>query len=607
MRNTRTAAHKLGQLGWYGQRYHMHWAIMAIISLGMALLGLLPVGVVAAPGLTVRIQGVDASEFPWVTSRLTVLNGDGYPVQGLHPANFALTEDGVPVEAMELLPGAESKEPLAVVVVVDVSGSVQAQAMQDAKTAAATFIKGLDEQDQVSLMAFSTGVRPLTGFTSDKQALLQAVNALRVGGSTALYDALAAAVEAAGRSRAARRVVVLETDGYDTSSKAKLEDGIALARQLGVRVYTIGLGTDLDKNILNQMAVATGGTALFAPTSGDLAQAYQEISGQLRSQYVVRYRSPAPKGAKGYRLAVTVSHLQDQASAETTFTANPAPPRITGFSLADGAVLSAPATVAVDVAAVHPVTAVWLEVGGRRIAQTSAPPFSFTLDPHQLPGGQQDVTVGVTDRAGSTASTRVFVTIPAGTGAGAAPGLGFLALVGIDQRLLLVVLSLVILAAVLAYEAWKLAHTARQRLQHVTCPTCKAQYPAYEGTCPDCWVEQRLEQEAHRTLADVLVENKLLGREDLEAALAQSAAQRKPLEALLLESGKVRAEQLHQARFYLSRSAAMVDRRRELLASRTKKHVWDAKVFAPGLVVLAAALAVLLLAAALWGVGLTRL
>ena len=412
-------AHTLNWLGWLWGNCLLRWLLAGLLAAG---LGLTPLSAAAAAArLNLTITGVDASAFPRVSAYLTVVNENGYPVLGLNTSDFEVTEEGTRGLQVEVTPMVNSQEPLAVTLVVDVSGSMDGQSLEDAKNAAATFITALAEQDQGSLMAFSTKVQKLQDFTRDKGVLLGSVSGLQIGGNTALYDALFAAVDAASQSGIARRIVVLETDGHDTSSKASLDDGINLARQRGVPVYTVGLGTDVDKNLLSRIANSTGGAALFAPTSSGLEQAYRTISDQLRNQYLLKYLSPAPKGVKSYRLAVKINQLLDRASAETTFAANPSPPAITSFSLADGAVVADTTTVTVEVKSASPVTEVRLEANGRRLAQSNAAPYTFTLNPRDYAPGRQQVTVVVTNGAGSSASKSVWMTVPLGATAGGPP------------------------------------------------------------------------------------------------------------------------------------------------------------------------------------------
>src|SRR5262249_56695519 len=116
-------------------------------------------------------------------------------------------------------------------------------------------------------------------------ALVAAMEAMRPGDSTALYDGVAWAVERvslrAGRASlyaagtaGARRVVLTLTDGIDNASHATPPDIVRQARANGVTINTIGLGSDAAQEDLRRLAVATGGRFFYAPTASQLSQLY---------------------------------------------------------------------------------------------------------------------------------------------------------------------------------------------------------------------------------------------------------------------------------------------------------------------------------------------
>src|SRR5438045_3916279 len=108
--------------------------------------------------------------------------------------------------------------------VIDTSGSMAGDAMTAAQAAASTFVEELRPQDQASVIAFSTEVRTLSDFTSDKDALVSAIHSVGAGGNTALYDALFAAEDQVANADPQRRAVIFMTDGRNTRSAASLDD-----------------------------------------------------------------------------------------------------------------------------------------------------------------------------------------------------------------------------------------------------------------------------------------------------------------------------------------------------------------------------------------------
>ncbi|MBI4301460.1 MAG: hypothetical protein HY664_02495 [Chloroflexi bacterium] len=116
--------------------------------------------------------------------------------------------------------------------------------------------------------------------------------------------------------------MILLTDGVDTKSQRKMADGLNLATQSRVIVFTIGLGVDIDRNVLSGIAQMTGGTSLFTPSSAELVTAYKVVADQLRNQYVITHTSPAPTVVKDRRLEIRVNNGLREETALATFTAN---------------------------------------------------------------------------------------------------------------------------------------------------------------------------------------------------------------------------------------------------------------------------------------------
>ena len=614
------------------------WCIALAALLGTTM-ALNPSDTSATSGLALTIGSVDASAFPSVTARVSVVDGLGRSVHGYTADDFEVTESGQRAKQITVTPTFDAAEPLAVVVLVDVSGKHDEATWTATRAAALRFFEGLGEPGPASLIAFSNEARVVKEFTGDRVSLSTALNALQPNGNTALYDALFAAVDYGTRSGIKRTLVAVITDGNDTSSKAALDDGINLARQKGIPIYTIGVGSWVNRQILARTAEATGAAAYFNPSSAELDKAYRSLSEGLRSEYLVKYQSPAPKGSVSYRLGVKVGRLFSQASAETNFAVNLQRPRITELSLSDGTVVEEPMSFGVVAEGVRPIVAVHFDANGQRVAEQNTPPYTFELDPYALAAGRHQVSVTAIDEAGNSITSRIGVTVPtglsrpdappptkpapsSGLSLPALPDLSFPALPGLSLpalpeldpgRLYAVVaarsfalidnVALVLRAMVVEYgraigfiglmvaafalgvvELAKTVEVMRRRLVWVLCPECQMRYRAYEDSCPHCWLERSLAQYADRSLATLLVENRLLNAEEMEACLAQSAESNKPLELTLVETRRLTGDQLRQAMFYYNRSAEMAERRRELLASRVNKGLWDMRALTPRLV-----------------------
>lgn len=246
------------------------------------------------PELQVTINQIDATGFPTIKSYVSVLDMGGNSISGLTETNFLVKEDGVRELPITVSPyGGQSK--VNVAMALDYSGSMSNQAIADMEAAAHTFVNLMEPIDEGAIFKFSSYVQKMIGFTVDKNALHNAINANFPGAgyATALYDAIFNAVtEAIGQS--GRKAVLALTDGYDNNSSHSIDQTIAQANQFSTPVFTIGLGSNIDENVLRRIATETGGEYYRAPTSSDLQAIYQKISEYLRNQYLVTYATHNP-------------------------------------------------------------------------------------------------------------------------------------------------------------------------------------------------------------------------------------------------------------------------------------------------------------------------
>lgn len=261
----------------------------------------------AQEGLEVRIRGVDAED-DGTTSVVVSVVGDAAEGQILAADQFDVTEQGSPVEVVDAEPLLEGEgADVRVALVIDTSGSMSGQPMEDTKAAATSFLGEVMEPGvQVALIAFSSSIELLVDFTDDQTELAAAIDDLDAGGATPLYDAVVfAADQLAGTSGQANLVVF--SDGGDTNSEATLDGAIEAAQDAESEVLVVALDTeDLDPDALDAMAEGSGGRVLTAVDSAALVDAFGEVAQEIASQYVVRYQG-TPSEAAELDIAVTVT------------------------------------------------------------------------------------------------------------------------------------------------------------------------------------------------------------------------------------------------------------------------------------------------------------
>jgi Ca-activated chloride channel family protein len=224
---------------------------------------------------------------------ITVMDEANNYILDLEQGDFSVLEDGVP---QEILRFSAELTPVSMAIVLDTSGSMRRR-MDSVQKAASQFVSQIKPVDRAMILEFSDGVRMTQGLTSDIPALKRAIEKSAAKGGTALYDAVIDAVRRLQRMKG-RTSVILLTDGKDENnagtaagSRHTLAECVETAKEAGVTIYTLGLGANIAKDVLTQIAQQTGGRAYFPPTVADLAEVYGKIAKELRSQYTLSYSS----------------------------------------------------------------------------------------------------------------------------------------------------------------------------------------------------------------------------------------------------------------------------------------------------------------------------
>jgi Ca-activated chloride channel homolog len=217
----------------------------------------------------------------------TVTDLRGETVSGLTAADFRVTEDGTP-QPITTFTGGEL--PVSVAIAIDRSfsmGAGKTDRLAMAKSAARAFIGALRPDDQVMVVAVGSDTDVAAPLTTDHAAALAAVDRLDAWGTTPLYDATLAALDAIQPAKGRRALVLLSdgTDRYsDTTAAVLLEE----ARRRDVLVYPVAIGSTRPP-VFAELATATGGRSFFVQDPRELARMLTTIAHELRSQYLLGY------------------------------------------------------------------------------------------------------------------------------------------------------------------------------------------------------------------------------------------------------------------------------------------------------------------------------
>ena len=253
-------------------------------------------------------------ESPIIRTRVDVVNvlctiqdRRGNYVRDLRRQDFEVIEEGVE-QTIEFFSNetGEDAQPLTIVLLIDTSGSVKDKLAFE-QMAAAEFLKQTlrKNKDMAAVVQFDSVLALVQDFTFDYPLLETAINGLRAGGATKLYDAIWVAVDELLRHEVGRKVMVILSDGADTQSTIGDEEAIRIAQEEDIVIYGIGVRSgrfDSDFGKLEKFAEATGGLFFNSKARPDtLREAFSEINLGIKNQYSLGYVSTNPRQDGSFR------------------------------------------------------------------------------------------------------------------------------------------------------------------------------------------------------------------------------------------------------------------------------------------------------------------
>src|SRR5262249_42296805 len=226
----------------------------------------------------------------------TVKNPAGAPVSDLERQDFKILASGVPQEITIF--ERQTDRPLSVVLLFDASPSV-AKEVKFEQEASVRFVRnllggGANPADRIAVYRFCDYVQELQGFSASPDRLEKALYSIRTEGGTSLYDALYLAAQKLEK-REGRKVIVVITDGGDTTSRLKFAEALEAVQLADAGVYSIivvPITSDAGRNLggenaLKTMSASTGGLAFRQYSERDLDKTFRQIERDLRVQYLL--------------------------------------------------------------------------------------------------------------------------------------------------------------------------------------------------------------------------------------------------------------------------------------------------------------------------------
>lgn len=269
---------------------------------------LVPVKLAGAQSAADLQVGVpDLAQFPTVRMFVQLTGAEGHPVAGVQKRHVQLWHNEHAVIDFQWRGVFDDLSWLAVALVVDRSGSMEGRALRESKAAAISFIEGLGRRDRVAAITFGDDADITADFGAERSQVRRQIQRLSASGETALIDAVLLAAEALDAVGATRRALVVLTDGRDTASEVDWTEAIRQIQETRWPCFVIGLGSEVDEQPLQQLAVTSGGRYFRAPTPRDIGAIYRTLARDLSRRYLLSYDiPPSEREVDLHRLRVTV-------------------------------------------------------------------------------------------------------------------------------------------------------------------------------------------------------------------------------------------------------------------------------------------------------------
>jgi Ca-activated chloride channel homolog len=247
------------------------------------------------PAFSTRVESV----------RVDVLVLDnGRPVRGLAAADFDIADNGVP-QQVDLV--SFEQIPLNVVLALDMSDSLAGERLAQLQDASRAVLDGLTKDDQAALVTFSNVVALGSPLSKDVGIARRALFDAHGFGDTSLVDGVYAAMMV-GESDVGRALLIVFSDGLDTSSWLSADAVLDLARRSDVVAYSAAIGSVGGAPFLRELSALTGGTLHKVESTKDLRATFLGILDEFRHRYVVSYTPRAVARDGWHRLDVRVKN-----------------------------------------------------------------------------------------------------------------------------------------------------------------------------------------------------------------------------------------------------------------------------------------------------------
>jgi Ca-activated chloride channel homolog len=266
-------------------------AAVACLAVGVTLVGQEPIAQFSSGVQLVEVYA-------------TVTDAKGELVTGLKESDFRIDEDDQPQEISAFAAG---EFPLTVALGVDRSFSMAGEPLRLAKSASQAFLHLLKPTDRSMVVAIGAEAEVIAPLSNDHAVQVRAIAGLDAWSTTALHDAIIAALDRL-QSEKGRQALIVFSDGMDRYSHASASEVLQRARRSQALIYPITIGRNRAAASA-ELAVLTGGRSFLLRDARELERTFATIARELRYQYLIGYapRRAARDGVAEWRsIRVTV-------------------------------------------------------------------------------------------------------------------------------------------------------------------------------------------------------------------------------------------------------------------------------------------------------------
>ncbi|MFA9378006.1 MAG: VWA domain-containing protein [Lachnotalea sp.] len=270
--------------------------------------------------LGIHISKIDTSDYPNIKAYANI-NGNKEGIFQLandfSKKDFELVDTGYQISDFKLVSSSESNK-VDIAIVMDCSGSMSGQPLEDAKLAAKSCVNMMTTKNQsMSIVQYSTDAKIITNETNSKATLLNGIESINDGGDTNISAGVVSGIRSLS-GNTATKAIILMTDGMDHNTQEAMDEAIQNAINQEILIYTVGLG-DTNDAYLQDIADKTGGKFIKASNSTELENIYLTLQKYIVNNYCFSYTITNNKETDPRNLTIDINEYQSSASKKYSF------------------------------------------------------------------------------------------------------------------------------------------------------------------------------------------------------------------------------------------------------------------------------------------------